>query len=129
MFTPHTSLILLILISSSSIITVAGIQCYACVGLSERQCNAQGVTACPPHSDTCATFIGGPSTRGVMKMCSMRVLCRAAESAPPAGVRVHCCHGDRCNEKSGGHGLPRAGPVTWLPPLLFLLVLLLGVAT
>lgn len=45
---------------SCSVCKGEGLKCYTCVAKNMEECNQQGSTVCPAHSDACST-ITGPS--------------------------------------------------------------------
>ncbi|XP_076021985.1 lymphocyte antigen 6 family member pge [Genypterus blacodes] len=95
------------------------LQCYACMGSNNDDCNRQGYKTCPSHSDACATVVGHDS--GVMKSCSYKSFCSQANSQGyrSPGVRVHCCYSNNCNLKGSACLLSRLS-YPWLLLPLFL---------
>ncbi|XP_045566389.1 CD59A glycoprotein-like [Salmo salar] len=92
------------------------LRCYTCMGFDDEDCNRQGSTTCPSHSDACAVVRGQGS--GVMKSCSYKSFCSQANSQGYRlpGVRFHCCFFNDCNVTGNTSNL--GGSLSY--PLLFL---------
>ncbi|XP_077099055.1 uncharacterized protein LOC143750087 isoform X1 [Siphateles boraxobius] len=105
---------------SCSVCEGEGLKCYTCVAKNMEECNQQGSTVCPAHSDACST-ITGPNS--VMKSCAYKSFCDKSQLSN-GEVKLECCFNDDCN---GPHRSHSHGEHSAAPPLSSSSVLLLGV--
>uniref|UniRef100_A0A3Q4BQZ7 Uncharacterized protein n=1 Tax=Mola mola TaxID=94237 RepID=A0A3Q4BQZ7_MOLML len=97
------------------------LKCHTCMASNEDECNRQGSSPCPQHTDVCST-ITGPNT--VIKFCAYSGFC---SKAPDNSFKMKCCSGDDCNgphnshSHTGGHngvGALASSPVLLITALL-----------
>ncbi|KAK7125934.1 hypothetical protein R3I93_021342 [Phoxinus phoxinus] len=100
-----------------------GLKCYTCVAKNMEECNQQGSTVCPAHSDACSTITGPHS---VMKLCAYKSFCDKSHMSNGEG-KLECCFNDDCNgpHRSHSHGEHGAAPHLRSCPVLLLLGVLL----
>ncbi|KAK7125933.1 hypothetical protein R3I93_021342 [Phoxinus phoxinus] len=108
---------------SCSVCEGEGLKCYTCVAKNMEECNQQGSTVCPAHSDACSTITGPHS---VMKLCAYKSFCDKSHMSNGEG-KLECCFNDDCNgpHRSHSHGEHGAAPHLRSCPVLLLLGVLL----
>ncbi|XP_067290220.1 uncharacterized protein si:ch211-113d22.2 isoform X2 [Pseudorasbora parva] len=103
-----------------------GLKCHTCVANNMEECNRQGSTVCPAHSDACST-ITGPNS--VMKSCAYKSFCDKSHMSN-GEMKLECCFNDDCNgpHRSHSHGGHNAAMTLSSSPVLLLGVLLIRLA-